>query len=388
MMKTWTLGKVMKRSKELSAHFRLLSGTVFLGILIFPTHLMAVFFLATENPEHNTTPPANAAEARAWGLQGIWRTCQGTPIAPRWFLSAKHIGGAIGDPFTVHGKTHYAIARILDPDSDLVLWGVTESFQDHAALFREGDEIGKRMLVFGRGEVRGRPVFLKTDTIQELKGWKRGSGQAMMRWGENIVTEIADDPVLIQEGLGHMIGAEFNREGLPDEAGLGPCDSGGGMFLWQDNEWKLAAINYAAGGRYKTTQQGNGFDAVLFDEGGLFACRDENCRAEDSWEFIEDDEVDQPGSIWGTRIQYRSSWIEGNIAAMPDPETSIILESAQEPTGPFEAETAWSLSQIPLALEIRVPESRRFYRMKTTDRVRLLAPILSDDKLLLPFSGR
>ncbi|HAQ99121.1 MAG TPA: hypothetical protein DCR61_07175, partial [Verrucomicrobiales bacterium] len=70
MMKTWTLGKVMKRSKELSAHFRLLSGTVFLGILIFPTHLMAVFFLATENPEHNTTPPANAAEARAWGLQG------------------------------------------------------------------------------------------------------------------------------------------------------------------------------------------------------------------------------------------------------------------------------------------------------------------------------
>ena len=378
----------MKRSKELSAHFRLLSGTVFLGILIFPTHLMAVFFLATENPEHNTTPPANAAEARAWGLQGIWRTCQGTPIAPRWFLSAKHIGGAIGDPFTVHGKTHYAIARILDPDSDLVLWGVTESFQDHAALFREGDEIGKRMLVFGRGEVRGRPVFLKTDTIQELKRWQRGSGQAMMRWGENIVTESADDPVLIQEGLGHMIGAEFNREGLPDEAGLGPCDSGGGMFLWQDNEWKLAAINYAAGGRYKTTQQGNGFDAVLFDEGGLFACTDENCRAEDSWEFIEDDEVDQPGSIWGTRIQYRSSWIEENIAAMPDPETSIILESAQEPTGPFEAETAWSLSQIPLALEIRVPESRRFYRMKTTDRVRLLAPILSDDKLLLPFSGR
>ena len=98
--------------------------------------------------------------------------------------------------------------------------------------------------------------------------------------------------------------------------------------------------------------------------------------------------MDQPGSIWGTRIQYRSSWIEENIAAMPDPETSIILESAQEPTGPFEAETAWSLSQIPLALEIRVPESRRFYRMKTTDRVRLLAPILSDDKLLLPFSGR
>ena len=160
------------------------------------------------------------------------------------------------------------------------------------------------------------------------------------------------------------------------------------MFLWQDNEWKLAAINYAAGGRYNTTQKGKGFDALLFDGGGFFVCKDENCRAEDSWAFIEDDEVDQPGSIWGTRIQYRSSWIEENIAAMPDPETSIILESAQEPAGPFEVETGWSLSQIPLALEIPVPESRRFYRMKTTDRVRLLAPILSDDKLLLPFSGR
>ena len=378
----------MKRSKELSSHFRLLSGAVFLGILTFPTHLYAVFFLATENPEHNTTPPANAAEARAWDLQGIWRTCQGTPIAPRWFLSAKHIGGAIGDPFTVHGKTHYAIARILDPDSDLVLWGVTESFQDHAALFREGDEIGQRMLVFGRGEIRGRPVFLEKDSIQELRGWERGSGRAVMRWGENLVTEIADDPVLIQKGLGHLIGAEFNRDGLPDEAGLGPCDSGGGMFLWQDNEWKLAAINYAAGGRYNTTREGKGFDAMLFDGGGFFVCNDGSCRAEDSWDFIEDDEVDQPSSIWGTRIQHRSSWIEQNIADMPDPETSIVLESAQEVTGPFKPESGWRLRQNPLSLEISTPKVRRFYRMKTTDRVKLLAPISRDDKLLLPFSGR
>ncbi len=378
----------MKRSKELSSHFRLLSGAVFLGILTFPTHLYAVFFLATENPEHNTTPPANAAEARAWDLQGIWRTCQGTPIAPRWFLSAKHIGGAIGDPFTVHGKTHYAIARILDPDSDLVLWGVTESFQDHAALFREGDEIGQRMLVFGRGEIRGRPVFLEKDSIQELRGWERGSGQAVMRWGENLVTEIANDPVLIQKGLGQLIGAEFNRDGLPDEAGLGPCDSGGGMFLWQDNEWKLAAINYAAGGRYNTTREGKGFDAMLFDGGGFFVCNDGSCRAEDSWDFIEDDEVDQPSSIWGTRIQHRSSWIEQNIADMPDPETSIVLESAQEVTGPFKPESGWRLRQNPLSLEISTPKVRRFYRMKTTDRVKLLAPISRDDKLLLPFSGR
>ena len=378
----------MKRSKELSSHFRLLSGAVFLGILTFPTHLYAVFFLATENPEHNTTPPANAAEARAWDLQGIWRTCQGTPIAPRWFLSAKHIGGAIGDPFTVHGKTHYAIARILDPDSDLVLWGVTESFQDHAALFREGDEIGQHMLVFGRGEIRGRPVFLEKDSIQELRGWERGSGRAVMRWGENLVTEIADDPVLIQKGLGHLIGAEFNRDGLPDEAGLGPCDSGGGMFLWQDNEWKLAAINYAAGGRYNTTREGKGFDAMLFDGGGFFVCNDGSCRAEDSWDFIEDDEVDQPSSIWGTRIQHRSSWIEQNIADMPDPETSIVLESAQEVTGPFKPESGWRLRQNPLSLEISTPKVRRFYRMKTTDRVKLLAPISRDDKLLLPFSGR
>ncbi len=378
----------MERSKELSSHFRLLSGAVFLGILTFPTHLYAVFFLATENPEHNTTPPANAAEARAWDLQGIWRTCQGTPIAPRWFLSAKHIGGAIGDPFTVHGKTHYAIARILDPDSDLVLWGVTESFQDHAALFREGDEIGQRMLVFGRGEIRGRPVFLEKDSIQELRGWERGSGRAVMRWGENLVTEIADDPVLIQKGLGHLIGAEFNRDGLPDEAGLGPCDSGGGMFLWQDNEWKLAAINYAAGGRYNTTREGKGFDAMLFDGGGFFVCNDGSCRAEDSWDFIEEDEVDQPSSIWGTRIQHRSSWIEQNIADMPDPETSIVLESAQEVTGPFKPESGWRLRQNPLSLEISTPKVRRFYRMKTTDRVKLLAPISRDDKLLLPFSGR
>ena len=378
----------MKRSKELSAYFRLTSGAVFLSILVLPTNLFAVLFLETDNPEHNTTPPTDEAEARAWHLQGIWRTCQGTPVAPRWFLSAKHIGGAIGDAFTVHGKTHYAIARILDDESDLVLWGVTDSFQEHASLYAEGDETGQRMLVFGRGAIRGKPVYLETGEQPELKGWERGSGQAVMRWGENIVTQIADDPILIQKGLGQLIGAEFNRNGLPNEAGLSPCDSGGGMFLWQENQWKLAAISYAAGGQYNTDREGDGFNAMLFDGGGFFIYTNEDCEAEGSWEFVEDNEVDQPSSIWGTRIQYRSSWIEESIGAMPEPETSIILESTQDPTGPFEVESHWNLHQDPLALEIQVPTEDTFYRIKATDRVNLQTPILSNGKLLLPFSGR
>jgi hypothetical protein len=388
MMKKWKLRKVRKRSKELSTYCRLTSAAIFLSLHVFSTNLEAVLFFATDDPEHNTTPPTDEAEARAWHLQGIWRTCQGTPIAPRWFLSAKHIGGAIGDAFTIQGKTHYAIARILDPESDLVLWGVTDSFQDHAALFSDDDEIGLRMLVFGRGAVRGNPVFLETGKSHELKGWERGSGQAVMRWGENIVTQIADDPILIQKGLGQLIGAEFNRNGLPDEAGLSPCDSGGGMFLWQENKWKLAAISYGAGGKYNTHQEGEGFIAMLFDGGGFYVYTNEDCEGEGTWEFIEDNEVDQPSSIWGTRIQYRSSWIEENIAAMPNPETSIVLESAQDPTGPFGREPNFILQQDPLALTIEAPTNSRFYRITATDRVILQTPILSDGKLLLPFSGR
>lgn len=378
----------MQRSKELSTYSRLWCGVYFFSLVVFPAHLSAVLFLKTDNPDHNTTAPTNEAEARAWHLQGIWRTCQGTPIAPRWFLSAKHIGGAIGDAFTVHGKTHYAIARILDPESDLVLWGVTGSFQDHAALFSDGDETGQHMLVFGRGAVRGKPVFLETGEASELKGWERGSGQAVMRWGENIVTQIAENPLLIQKGLGQLIGAEFNRNGLPNEAGLSPCDSGGGWFLWQENQWRLAAISYGAGGTYNTNQEGDGFTAMLFDGGGFFIYTNEDCEGEGSWEFIDDKEEDQPSSIWGTRIQYRSSWIEENIATMPDPEASIILQSAQNPAGPYNAESDWMIQQDPLALVIPAPSKSMFYRLKATDSVNLQTPILSGDQLLLPFSGR
>ena len=378
----------MERGKELSTNILSSGRALLLIYLVLTVDVSAVLFVSTDDPSHNTTPPEEEAGARAWQLQGIWRTCQGTPVAPRWFLSAKHIGGAIGDAFTVHGKTHYAIARILDTESDLVLWGVTESFQDHATLYTGGDESEQRMLLFGRGAVRGKSVLLETDGNSVLKGWERGSGQAVMRWGENLVTHIAEDPILIQKGLGQLIGAEFNRNGLPDEAGLSPCDSGGGMFLMQDGEWKLAAISYAAGGQYNTNQEGDGFPAMLFDGGGYFVYTNEDCEAEGSWEFIEDEEADIPSGIWGTRIQYRSSWIEQSMADMLEPEASIILESAHSPTGPFEVESDWTIHQEPLALKIPAPKGTRFFRIKASDLVHIKTPILSDTHLLLPFSGR
>ena len=378
----------MKRSKELTANIKSFSRTLLLLCLILPFEAPAVMFLSKDDPTHNTTPPSDPAAARDWRLQGIWRTCQGTPVAPSWFLSAKHIGGAIGDSLTVEGKTHHAIARILDPESDLVLWGVMETFQEHAKLYTGGDESGKRMLVFGRGAVRGKPVMLESNGNLELKGWERGKGKAVMRWGENIVTHIADDPVLIKKGLGQLIGAEFNRNGLPDEAGISPCDSGGGMFLLQDEEWRLAAMSYAAGGQYNTSQEGDGFPAMLFDEGGYFRYTelfDENVFV---WELIDNDDADLPSSIWGTRIQYRMSWIEQSIAAMPEPKTSIVLESAPTLTGPFEKESDWTLIQEPLALRIPAPEDSRYYRIQATDTVNMRTPIISDTHLLLPFSGR
>ncbi len=389
MMKKKTLRKVRKRSKELSGILLTVFHNVLLASLFLrSTEAAAVLFIATDHPAHNTTPPPDESEARAWNLQGIWRTCQGTPIAPHWFLSAKHIGGAIGDTFTVHGQSHQTIARVLDPESDLVLWGVTGSFQDYAELYTGGIEIGKRMLVFGRGEARGSPVVLESNGLEVLKGWRRGQGQGVMRWGENMVTHIADEPLLTERNLGELIGAEFNRNGLPNEAGLSPCDSGGGMFLLQDGEWKLAAINYAAGGQYNLSQEGDGFPAMLFDEGGFFRYTEIDDTNEFIWEFVEDEPEDHPGIIWGTRIQHRLDWIQQTIAELPSPQESIRLKSASSPHGPFESVLEWSIVQNPLALKIPAPAGTRFYCIESTDEVYLRTPLLSGTDLLLPFSGR
>lgn len=359
-----------------------LYGLFTLGLLGIAS-LQAVIFSKTDDPEHNTTPPSDPAEAKAWHLQGFWKTCQGTPIAAHWFLTAKHIGGNVGDTFMFRGKAYTAIARVLDPHSDLALWGVSEAFPDFAEFYQDGYEVGKRLLVFGRGEQKGKPVLLNS----EVRGWEFGQGGGFLRWGENIVDVLADNEELLDEDIGQLIGAGFNREGLPSEAALSPCDSGGGMFLLEDDVWKLAAVTYGAGGEYKRTETGESFIANMLDQGGFFLLQGEDEEEEEIWEFIDDETFDIPSGIWGTRISYRLDWINSIIESFPDPAQSIHLEVSETLNGTYDEMEDWTLTVNPLALKISKPATARFYRIRASSLLNLLPPKVINDGLLIPFVG-
>lgn len=88
----------------------LLLGGLLLTWLIDPSPARAVLFYSTADPNYNTTAPAGALSDSGWDLQGLWGIFLGTPVAPRYFLTARHIGGTVGDPFLFQGASYVTTA--------------------------------------------------------------------------------------------------------------------------------------------------------------------------------------------------------------------------------------------------------------------------------------
>jgi hypothetical protein len=145
----------------------------------------AVILLGTGDPEANTTEPTGALAGSGWQYQGAFGVFLGTAIAPRHFLTAKHVWG---DSFVYNGTTHTLQQRFADPYSDLSIWQVPGTLPTFAPLYSGLDETGRPLVVFGRGHQRGGAVFING----ELRGWAWGGGDARQRWGDNVVTTIVN----------------------------------------------------------------------------------------------------------------------------------------------------------------------------------------------------
>jgi hypothetical protein len=240
-------------------------------LLFFAGSACAVILFSTGDPSVNTTAPTGDLADSGWQYEGFWGGFLGTPIAPNFFVSAHHIGQA-GSVFTYQGSTYHLVAtgnpndpytHFDDPYSDLRIWQVVESFPTFAPLYTTGDEVGKHLVVIGRGTQRGSQVLVNGT----LSGWYWGPGDGMERWGENIVTSIVPYP-----GLRELVQADFDANGLPSEAHLSSGDSGGAVFLEENGVWKLAGINYGVDSGYYTDANGTNelANAALFDTRGLY----------------------------------------------------------------------------------------------------------------------
>src|ERR1041384_576439 len=69
----------------------------------------ALIFYGSGDPEYNTTTPASEPNS-GWELQGNWGVNLGTPIGPHHFITANHVGGAVGDPFYFRGVSYATVS--------------------------------------------------------------------------------------------------------------------------------------------------------------------------------------------------------------------------------------------------------------------------------------
>lgn len=135
--------------------------------IVAPLPARAVILERTGDPAANTIAPTGELAGSGWQFEGFWGGFRGTPIAPHFFLSAKHIGNAGGSVFTF-GALNYSVVRgFADPNSDLDLWQVTETFPTFAPLYTQADEAGKLTVVIGRGTQRGSDHLVNGN----LAGW-------------------------------------------------------------------------------------------------------------------------------------------------------------------------------------------------------------------------
>jgi hypothetical protein len=306
-----------------------------------------------ETATRNTTAPTGAYAGSGWQYQGVFGGFLGTPVAPQFFVTAAHVGGPA--PLVYNGTTYPIDTTFIgstpgsgpgfaeDPDSDLRLWKIQGTFPTFAPLFDpaiDGSEIGRQLVVIGRGaargaEVRGRfagpprdgsdptPIpgpggDVKPRDVRELKGWEWGVLDGVQAWGTNTV----DGFVSGGPPFGPLLAFDFDRAGTIFESALSAGDSGGGVFVQgAGNVWKLAGINLSVDGPFATSLERPAFHATIFDMGGLYV--------DQPPQFIEDQSFDIPGSAYSTSVSAHLPWIRSvtglSMIDIPEPSLTVVV---------------------------------------------------------------
>jgi hypothetical protein len=360
---------------------QLLSRVAWLAALILvlaSAPVEGVLFYSTADPNHNTTPPAAHLANSGWDLQGNWGPFLGTPIAARYFITAKHIGGAVGNSFVLDGQDYTTVAFFDDPTSDLRIWKISGSFPAFAALYTRGDETGKNAVVFGRGTQRGDPVDLAGLFGSERKGWRWGVPDGRKRWGENQVAAIVNNEGAVGGGNQDLLRLAFNSGGGANEAHLSDGDSGGAIFINDGTAWKLAGISYVVDGPYSTSPAGPGFLAAVFDEGGLYK------GGEGNWRPTPDLFTETPGAFYASRVSSSVPWIN-SVLSQTSATTAPVLQSSAQVQGPYADETNASVDEGSHTISVTQPSAFRFYRLTGASAFRISGIRINGGRLVMTY---
>lgn len=279
-----------------------------------------LIFFDTGDPTHNReVAPGGAWGNSGWQFQGEYKDFLGTMISPRHFITAIHLG--LGETTFVHkaffsGEASDRVYHINPnfnsgagfkdlPGTDLRIFEVYGDFPAYAPLFTASNEVGKDVVLMGRGRPRGVPVTLMSQT----RGWRWGPIDLKARWGTNKVDSTSTIP-----SRGEMLITDFDDLAGTDECHAASGDSGGALFIEDAGTWKLAGIMYAVDGRYDTNTicgDGSDFSAAMFNARDFYLGEDNaNC---DDWTKIRVSNDLDESRTYSSRISDSASAIQTTI---------------------------------------------------------------------------
>jgi hypothetical protein len=277
-------------------------------LLTLTVRLPAVIFYSTADPAFNSTAPTGSLAGSGWQWVGNWNGFQGTPIGPHHFLTARHVDGVVGNVFILDGISYTSTKFYDDTVSDLRIVEVSGTFPTWASLYRTNDEVGKALMVFGRGLGRGAEVRVNN----VLKGWQWGTGGGVLRWGQNVIASTTNGGSY----WGDLLYAAFDKTGGTNEAHLALGDSSGPIFINDGTTWKLAGIAAVVDAYFNTTNTGAGFNAAIFDARGLYVGNGTN------WSLFTGGSYPVPSGFYATRLSVRTAWIDGIVTPESVPDSS------------------------------------------------------------------
>ena len=280
---------------------RILPLTIAAALFMVAPMARAVTFISTADPTFNTTPPTGALAGSGWQYEASFGPFLATAVGPHHFLTVKHIG-IPSNVFVYQGAAYTIISYYDDPGGDLRMFVVAETVPSYAPVYSGSSELGRDIVVIGRGTQRGNPVYVGST----LLGWEWGSGDTVQRWGEN----------QISQAYIFTLYATFDRNGKPNEAHLSSGDSGGAVFMNDGGVWKLAGLNSGVDGPFANVSGAPTFNATLFDVRGLFSS---------SLGRVVSGTTSVPSGFYAVRVSAHLPWIQSILyPGLPTPTPTPI----------------------------------------------------------------
>lgn len=246
------------------------------------------------------TPPD--AVVGLWNIDPSNENMNGSAvaIAPEYALLSRHQGGSLsrGTQVTFGGVTYHVAEFIEAPNMEDIrlarletLAGDPAQLTEFVPIYTASQEVGQTVVMGGFGLGRGDAITRRPGPNAPTVGYE-WAGPKTLRWGANVVSASENNTefeINSRDLVNDTLLATFESpgNGVAGEATLADSDSGGGWFVFENDQWLLVAISQAV----EDEDTNNPVDQALFSPSE---------------------------TMWGVRVSSYSTFINSSILDLGD----------------------------------------------------------------------